>query len=151
MFKLLYNSTHAFLRWQIQPEYAGFMLLRGTKIHIMNVQHIIEKCRKFHIPTWMCYIDYITAFDYMKWNELYRVLKEKGVLHIREFLHESNLMIVRIDDEESEIFLRELGCASGMHTGFPCIQHLWRAYYTQSFRRLKWWNIDGRRKISNLH
>lgn len=46
----------------------------------MNVQQIIEKCRKFHIPAVMCYIDCSTAFDYVKWNKLYGVLKETGVL-----------------------------------------------------------------------
>ena len=57
---------------------AGFRKGRGTTNQIANIHWIIEKAREFQkIIYFICFIDYVKAFDCVDHNRLLKILKEK--------------------------------------------------------------------------
>ena len=55
---------------------AGFKKGRGTRDPIDNIRWITEKAREFQKNTYLCFIDYTKAFDYVNHNKLWKALKE---------------------------------------------------------------------------
>jgi hypothetical protein len=51
------------LERELPPEQAGFRRGRGTRDHIANIRHTIEKCKEFNRKAFLCFIDYSKAFD----------------------------------------------------------------------------------------
>ena len=49
---------------------AGLRKGRGTRDQIANIRWIIEKAREFQKNIYLCFIDYIKAFDCMDHNKL---------------------------------------------------------------------------------
>ena len=56
---------------------AGFRKGRGIRDQIANIRWIIEKLREFQKN--ICFIDYAKAFDYVDYNNLWKILKEMGI------------------------------------------------------------------------
>ena len=56
---------------------AGFRKGRGTREEIANICWIIEKAREFQKN--VCFIDYAKAFDCVRHNKLWKILKEMGI------------------------------------------------------------------------
>ena len=56
----------------VQP---GFGKGRGTKDQIANIFWIIGKAEKFKKSIYFCFIDYAKAFDCVKHNKLWKILK----------------------------------------------------------------------------
>lgn len=79
MLSIIHERLKSYLEWQIPPEQAGFVRGRGTREQILNLRQIIEKCREFKKPLYLCFVDYRKAFDSIKWNRLWTILKEMGV------------------------------------------------------------------------
>ena len=95
MLKLLHNSliSHAskvilkILQPKLQPYVnpelpdlqAGFRKGRGTRDQIANICWIMEKAREFHKNIYLCFIDYVEAFDCDDQNKLWRILKGMGI------------------------------------------------------------------------
>ena len=59
---------------------AGFRKARGTRDQIANILWITEKAREFQKNIYFCFIDYAKALDYVDHNELWKILKEVGIL-----------------------------------------------------------------------
>lgn len=81
LLRILDQRLRRYLDYQIPPEQAGFVKGKGTKNQIFNIRQLIEKAREFNMPMLLCFIDYKKAFDCVKWNYLWRVLREMGVPH----------------------------------------------------------------------
>ena len=60
---------------------AGFRKGRGTRDQIANICWIMEKAREFQKNIYMCFIDYVKAFDHVDHNKLWKILKEMGIPH----------------------------------------------------------------------
>ena len=60
---------------------AGFRKGIGTRDQIASIHWIIEKAREFQKNIYFCFIDFVDAkaFDYVDHNELWKILKEKGI------------------------------------------------------------------------
>ena len=58
---------------------AGFRKGRGTRDQIANIRCIMEKAREFQKNIYFCFIDYAKAFDCVDHNELWKILKERGI------------------------------------------------------------------------
>ena len=58
---------------------AGFRKGRGTRDQIANIHWIIEKARKFQKNIYICFTDYVKAFDRVEHNKLWKILKEMGI------------------------------------------------------------------------
>ena len=59
---------------------AGFRRGRGTRDQIANIHWIMEKAGEFQKNIYFCFIDYAKAFDCVDHNELWKILKEMGIL-----------------------------------------------------------------------
>ena len=57
----------------------GFRKGRGTRDQIVNIHWIIEKARVFQNNIYLCFIDYVKAFDCVDHNKLWKILKEMGI------------------------------------------------------------------------
>ena len=60
---------------------AGFKKGRGTTNQIANIHWIMEKAREFQKKKkiYLCFTDYIKAFDCLNHNKQWKILKEMGV------------------------------------------------------------------------
>ena len=57
----------------------GFREGRGTRDQIANICWIIEKARGFQKNIYICFIDYVKAFDSVDHKKLWKFLKEMGI------------------------------------------------------------------------
>ena len=57
----------------------GFRKGRGTRDQIANIRWIIEKARELQKNIYLCFIDYVKAFDCVDHNKLWKILKEIGI------------------------------------------------------------------------
>ena len=58
---------------------AGFKKGRGTRDPIDNIRWITEKAREFQKNTYLCFIDYTKAFDYVDHDKPWKALREMGI------------------------------------------------------------------------
>ena len=58
---------------------AGFRKGRETRDQIANIHWIIEKAREFQKNIYLCFIDYVKAFDCVDRNKLWKILQEMGI------------------------------------------------------------------------
>ena len=59
---------------------AGFRKGRGTRDQIASIRWISKKARDFQKNIYFCFIDYAKVFDCVDHNNLWKILKEKGIL-----------------------------------------------------------------------
>ena len=52
---------------------------RGTRDQLTNICWVIEKTREFQKNIYLCFIDYVKAFDRVDHNTLWEILKELGI------------------------------------------------------------------------
>ena len=64
---------------EIPDVQARFRKDRGTRHKIANIRCIIEKAREFQKNIYLCFIDYIKAFDCVDHNKLWKILKEMRI------------------------------------------------------------------------
>lgn len=144
----------SYLQWQISNEQPGFVKGRGTREQIVNIRQMIEKSREFNVPMLMCFIDYSKAFDCVRWECLWRILREIGVpSHLKSLvanLYKDGESCIKINDVISRPFKPEMGVRQG------CIRSplLFNIYGEDIMRRaLDNWAggiTIGGNKISNL-
>ena len=58
---------------------AGFRKGRGIRDQIANIHWIMEKAREFWKNIYLCFIDYVKAFNCVDHNKLWKILKEMGI------------------------------------------------------------------------
>ena len=64
---------------EISDVQAGFRKSKGTRDQVENIRWIIEKAREFQKNIYLCFIDYIKAFDWEDHNKLWKTLKEMEI------------------------------------------------------------------------
>ena len=64
---------------QIPDVQAGFRKGKGTRDQIANICWITEKAREFQKNTYLCFIDYTKAFDYVDHDKPWKALREMGI------------------------------------------------------------------------
>ena len=72
MLKILQTRLQQYLKCKLPDVQAGFRKGRGTRNQIANIRWIIEKGREFQ--------NYAKAFDCVDHNQLWKILKEMGIL-----------------------------------------------------------------------
>ena len=82
MLKTLQDRPQQYVNHELPDIQAGFRKGRGTRDQIANIHWIIEKAREFQRNIYFCFIDYIKAFDCVDHNELWKILKEMGLLDL---------------------------------------------------------------------
>ena len=58
---------------------AGFRKRRGTRDQIANSCWSIENAREFQENSYLCFIDYMKAFDCIDHDKLWKALREMGI------------------------------------------------------------------------
>ena len=79
MLKILQVRLQQYVNCELPDVQAGFRKGRGTRDQIANICWIREKAREFHRNIYLCFIDYVKAFDCVDHNKLWKILKEMGI------------------------------------------------------------------------
>ena len=77
MLKILQARLQQYGNCELPDVQAGFRKGRRTRDQIANIHWIIKKAREFQRNIYLCFIDY--AFDSVDHNELWKILKAKGI------------------------------------------------------------------------
>ena len=80
MLKLLQARLQQYINCERPDIQACFRNGRGTRYQIANICWITEKARESQNNIDLCFIDYAKAFDCFNHNELWKILKEMGIL-----------------------------------------------------------------------
>ena len=109
----------------------GFRKGRGTRDQIANICWIIEKAREFQKNIYLCFIDYVKAFDCVDHNKLWKILKEMGIpdhlICLLRNLYAGQEATVRTGHGKTNGF--QIG--KGVHQGCifsPCLFNLYAEY-----------------------
>ena len=78
MLKILQASLQQYVNHEHSNVQPGFRKGRGTRDQIANICLIIKKAREFQKNIYFL-IDYATAFDWVDYNKLWKILKEMGI------------------------------------------------------------------------
>ena len=78
MFKILQARLQQYMNRELPDVQAGFRIGRGNRDQIANIRWIIKKTREFQKNIYLCFIDYVKAFDCVDHNKLWKILKEMG-------------------------------------------------------------------------
>ena len=70
MLKILQARLQQYVNCEPPDVQAGFTKGRGTRDQIANTHWIIKKAREFQKNIYLCFIDYIKAFDCVDHNKL---------------------------------------------------------------------------------
>ena len=70
MLKILQARPQWYVNYELPDVQAGFIKGRGTRDQIANIHWIIKKARKYQKNTYLCFIDYAKAFNYVDYNKL---------------------------------------------------------------------------------
>ena len=76
MLKILQAWLQQYMSHEFPDVQAGF---RKGRDQIANICSIIEKTREFQKNIYLCFIDYVKAFDRVDHNTLWEILKEMGI------------------------------------------------------------------------
>ena len=68
MIKVLQARLQPHVSQEISDVQAGFRKGKGTRDQIANIQWIIDKARELQKNIYLCFIDYVKAFDCVDHN-----------------------------------------------------------------------------------
>ena len=109
---------------------AGFRKGRGTRDQIANICWIIKKARELQ-KNYFCFIDYTKAFDFVKHNKLWKILKDMGIPDhltcLLRDLYAGQEATVRTEHGTTDWFQ----IVKGVHQGCiwsPCLFNLYTEY-----------------------
>ena len=79
MLKILQARLQQYVNHELSVVQASFRKGRGTIDQIANIRWIMEKAREFQKNIYLCFTDYVKAFDCVHHNKLWKILKEMGI------------------------------------------------------------------------
>ena len=80
MLKILQARLQQYVTRELPDAQACFRTGRETRDQITNIRWIIRKAREFQKNVYFCFTDYAKAFDCVAHNQLWKILKEMGIL-----------------------------------------------------------------------
>ena len=80
MLKITQARLQQYLNHELPDVQADFKKGRGTRDQIANICWIMAKAREFQKNIYFYFIDYAKAFDCVDHNNLWKILKEMGIL-----------------------------------------------------------------------
>ena len=79
MLKILQARLQQYVNHELADVQAGFRKGRETRDQIANICWIIEKETEFQKNIYLCFLNYIKAFDCVDHNKLWKILQEMGI------------------------------------------------------------------------
>ena len=79
MLKILQARLQQYVHCELPGVQAGFRKGRGNRDQIANIHWIIEKAKEFKKSIYLCFIDYVKAFDCVDHNKLCKIFQEMGI------------------------------------------------------------------------
>ena len=79
MLKFLQVRLQQYMNQELPDVRTGFSKVRGTRVHIANIQWIIEKAKEFQKNIYFCFINYVKACDCVDQNKLWKILQEMRI------------------------------------------------------------------------
>ena len=105
------------LEEELPPAQAGFRKGRGTRNQIGNIRNLMEKCREFQHPVFLCFIDYSKAFDCIQHKRLWKIMNEMGfpthIIQLIQALNQDQEAKVRSENGDTEWFTIGQGVRQG--------------------------------------
>ena len=89
MLNILQVRLQQYMNHELPDVQAGLREGRGTRDQIANICWIIEKAREFQKN--VCFIDYTKAFECVDHSKIWKILKEMGLLSLRNVLSEKSV------------------------------------------------------------
>ncbi len=136
---ILNERLRPHLERELPEEQAGFRKVRGTRDHIANIRHIIEKCNERNRKVYLCFIDYAKAFDCVRYGPLWTALQSLGVpahlIQVIKSLYSGQKACVRTEHGDSDWF--EIG--QGVRQGCILSPSLFNLYAEYIMRQV----LDG--------
>ena len=130
MLKILQARLPQYVNWELPDVQAGFRKGRGTRDQIANIRWIIKKAREYKKNIYLCFIDYVKAFDCADHNQLWKILQEMEIpghlTCLLRNLYAGQEATVRTGHGTTDWF--QIG--KGVHQGVYC--HLAYLSYVQS-------------------
>ncbi|MCT5353383.1 reverse transcriptase family protein [Pseudomonas aeruginosa] len=154
LLKIIAERMKLKLREEIADEQAGFRPGKGTRNQILNLKLIIEKNREHQKDLYLCFIDYVKAFDTVDhdilWNNMNDMKFPKHIIQLIKAMYDQQQAAVRTTYGLTEWFEVKQGVRQG------CIlsPHLFNIY-SETIMRGALENFEGTvdvggYKISNL-
>ena len=91
---------------------------------IANILWIIEKAREFQKNIYLCFIDYVKAFDCVDHNKLWKILKDMGIPDHLTCLLRNLYAGQEVTDRSGYGTLDWFKIGKGVHQGYilsPCL------------------------------
>ena len=79
MLKMLNTRLQNSVNQELPDVHTGFRKRRGTRDQIANSCWSIENAREFQENSYLCFIDYMKAFDCIDHDKLWKALREMGI------------------------------------------------------------------------
>ena len=79
MLKILHARLQDYVNQELPCVQAGFKKGRGTRDQIVNIHWIIKKGKEFQKNIYLCFINYVKAFDSVDHDKLWKALREVGI------------------------------------------------------------------------
>ena len=131
MLKILQARLQQYMNREISDVQAGFRKGRGTRDQIASICFIIDKVREFEKNIYLCFIDYVKAFDSVDHNKLWKILKEMGIPDhltcLLRNLHADQEATVRTGHGTTDCFKIGKGVRQGCILS-PCLFNFYAEY-----------------------
>ena len=87
---------------------AGFRPNRGTRDQVTNLKILMDKSREFNQPLYLCFVDFVKAFDTVYHDKLWKTMLEFGfskhIVKLLMKLYVGQRAIVKVAQTCSEEF-----------------------------------------------
>ena len=134
--KILQARLQQYVNWELPDVHVRFRKDRGTKDQIASIHCITGKSRELKKKKKVCFIDYTKASDCMDHNELWKILKEVGILNhlicLLRSLYAGQEATVRIRHRTDWCKIRKGICQGCILS--PCLFNLYEEYIMQNAR-----------------
>ena len=131
MLKILQARLQQYMNDELPDVQAGFRKARGTRDQIANIRWIIKKVREFQKNIYLCFIDYVKAFDCVDHNKLWKILQEVGIpdhlIHLLRNLYAGQEATVRTGHGTTDWFQIGKGVRQVCILS-PCLFNLYAEY-----------------------
>ena len=78
-FKILHARLPHYVNQETLDIQVGYRNGRGTRDQVASIRWLIEKAREFQKNIYLCFTDYVKAFDYADQNKLWKALEEMRI------------------------------------------------------------------------